>query len=321
MRASTSRIVEPPAVTFPGRSLEEIVGERGAVDVDEPLGDRVREQLVTRRHGGDDLGHDASEPDRLAAQVRVQRGDRTEVRRAEEDQLSHALGAVERDELRRTVEDIDGSVAQVVARHEPAHAVRDDVHAQVGIAIVAPHLVDEAVELRGVRHVVLAPVVREDVVAPLAGLHGRSRDRLRIAAEVGERLDDRAVEVDAQHVVGDVVRLEVVRQHREGIGVELERDVAVVGERDAPPVARPHLLARDAIAQLGAEKPRDHDHRRGVGRHGGHAVHAPEVGLHRLVHAARDKKRSQRGQRQPHQWLTCSRPPRPDEPARSRQGT
>jgi hypothetical protein len=45
------------------------------------------------------------------------------------DQLAHARRPVQRDLLLAAVEDVDGAVAQVVARDQAAHAVRDDVDA------------------------------------------------------------------------------------------------------------------------------------------------------------------------------------------------
>lgn len=249
----------------------------------------MRKELVTAGHRREHLGCDPLEPDPLAGQERAQRAGRPQVRRSEQHQLAHARRAIARDQLvAPAVEHVDSSVTKVVARDQTAHAVRDQVHAQHRIAVIAADGVDQALQRARVQDVVLPPVVREDVIAPLVLDRGGPGSAGDVAAESLQGVDERAVESLPQHLVGKPERLEIVRLHGERFPVELQFELPVVAEQHGRGGPRPHLDLRRPVPQTGSEQPWNDDDRRRIGRLGPGAVQPREIRPH--WHAARRER-------------------------------
>jgi hypothetical protein len=120
---------------------------------------------------------------------------RNHVRRAEQDELAHPGRAVKGNQLLASVEHVDRAIAQVVARDQAAHAVSDDVDAKARVLVIAAKCLDHPVEPARRVDVVLSPVIRIDVVAPLTRHAGSAGRRFHIAAEALQRFDDLAVEI------------------------------------------------------------------------------------------------------------------------------
>jgi hypothetical protein len=171
----------------------------------------------------------------------------------------------------------------------PAVRVRHDVDLEGRVAVVAPDLLDQRVQLRDAAHVVAAPVVQQHVVL-LAARGGRlPGNARRVAAGVRERADDGAVEIIPGGAVEDRVGLDAVLARLQRVRVDVEREVAELGERELGNPARPDLLAV-AAAQLGAEHAVHQDHRRLLRAAHAGRVQALEVRPHRLLRAAREQR-------------------------------
>jgi len=126
--------------------------------------------------------------------------------------------------------------------------VRDDVHAQGGIVVVTAYELDQAVEpARGV-DVVLPPVVWVDVVPALALARRRAGVGVEVAAELLQRLDDLAVEIAAERLIGNARRFEVVVADLQRRGIEVQRELSVLVEQNHLRRARPDFVAGDAVA-------------------------------------------------------------------------
>jgi len=160
---------------------------------------------------------------------------------------------------------VDRAKAQVVAGDQSAHAVRDDIDAQFGVAVVLADIVDQPFESLGLRHIVLAPVVWEKIIQPLPLSRSHSRRCPLVAAEPYQHVHDRAIEILAENRLGDVECLEVVRSCLQGRRIEVDREVAVVVEQNAIPRPRPDFDAGRTTTEFRAEQTGNQDHRSFVG--------------------------------------------------------
>ena len=189
----------------------------------------MRKELVAGGYRCQHLRRDAAEADRLAAYEGMQRTGRSHVRRPEQDQLAHARRPVQRDELvAAALQHVDGAVAQVIPGDEPAHAVGDDIYLELRVAVVTADRVDERLELARMDDVVLPPVVGKHVETALTRLRAGSRRRADVAAEALQRVDDRAVDVVAEHRIREVISLDVVAADRERDGIEVDGEPAII---------------------------------------------------------------------------------------------
>ena len=155
---------------------------------------------------------------------------------------------------------VDGAVALVIAHDQAAHAVRDDVHAQLRVAVVAPDLLDQGIERAHRHEVVLAPVVGEGVEARFV-----TDDRLPgmsapVAADLLQGGDDLAVEVEAGGGVEQSGGDEPVVLRLEGLGVDAKRKVQVAAGQQLSRAAGPDLHAGLPVGQPRTHQPRDDDH-------------------------------------------------------------
>src|SRR5690606_42117494 len=100
------------------------------------------------------------------------------------------------------LEHVARAVAQVVAGDQAAIAVRQDVHRQVGVVVVAADLVDQCVQLPHRLQVLLAPVVQQHVVAaPVARAgHRDTRSGAAEAADLLQGIDRKSTRLNSSHV-------------------------------------------------------------------------------------------------------------------------
>ncbi len=225
---------------------------------------RVREQLVGARHGGEGLGRDAAQTNPEALQEFVEPADRTEVGRTEQDDLAHARGAVVAHREVVAIQHVRGAVAQVVARGQPAHAVRDDIDLEIGVGVVAANAVDQFVEAPRGLYIVLAPVIHQDVVTSPAVGHRLTGHAFYIATRGFQCANDRAVKITPGGAVGDGMGLKLRGSGLQGVGIDRQCDVIVAVEQQRGDAARPDLRAGITVTQARTE----------------YAVHEDDRGFH-----------------------------------------
>jgi hypothetical protein len=68
-----------------------------------------------------------------------------------------------------------------------------------------------------------------------------------------QRVDDLAIKILPERLIGNVECFQAVGTHLQGRAVEVEYEIAVFIEQDGVPGSRPNLDAGRAIAELGAE--------------------------------------------------------------------
>ena len=158
------------------------------------------------------------------------------------------------------------AIALEVLDDEAAHAVRDDVHPQGRVAVVAPDLLDQLIEFLHRLDVVLAPVVREDVQARFLLVRALARVREAIAARIAQLLHDPPVEILAGRALEDAARHEPVVDGLERLGIDAKREFLVVARQELARAARPELDASVGAGETRAEQARDENDGNAIGR-------------------------------------------------------
>ncbi len=163
------------------------------------------------------------------------------------------------------IEHIHGPITDVVTRHQPTHAVRDQIDLEISVTVVSADLLDKSVQRTDRLDIVAAPVVGEYVVVFRAG-----RDRLAgatalIPARLGQHTHDLAVKIPARRPISDTADAQVARQWRQGRGIDVQGQVVIIVEQQTPGRTWPGLASAGRILEPAAEDAVDQYDRRLLG--------------------------------------------------------
>ena len=245
-----SRPEGSPAEALPGRELVEVGIERLPA-VEERARSRRGQELVDRGHARDHGRGQGrvGEPDALAVQDRVQGGDAAPVGRGHQHEVAYPSRAGPGDG--RVLVRLRRPEAQVVAGHQAAHAVADQVEAGLRIAPGLGQRFQMVVQGPGRLHEVAPPVIGEDVVVGSArsqppGAEARILEEVDHVRVLGEAEDAGEDGVGAE----ERSRHELVPGGRDGQGERQLQVVVAEGvaqvEPGLGPVGTEELAAQDA---------------------------------------------------------------------------
>ena len=135
--------------------------------------------------------------------------------------------------------------------------MRDHVDAKRRVLVIEPDLLDQLVELLHGLHVVLAPVIGEDIEARLLLHDVAARVRQAVAACLTQLLDDPPVEILADRTVEKPARHEPVVDRLERLRLDAKRQVLVVARQELARRAGPELDPVVGARETRAEESRE----------------------------------------------------------------